>query len=583
MHKFTKISVSFLLMLSILISPFSFFDIRSEAVATAAGFGGFIVEFIIDQIVFQVGNQMWQTSVNDPDGMYSSAKLTAFSKYENFVTAPDIIQVEYDIYPDEFGNPNGSYKPTGFYLDETKILTDEQRETYQLIVDTCNDYLASGGDVDLVCYNIGGAYGFDATTYPKVKEGVTNQLMHEMTEQGIIELGESGVLPVYDFDFVGPQPSLTAGVTYGTTTLNKDGFVFTPPVSSAAFDEEGELSSLKSAESFFSSGGFTDISTGGSEANGFHAVARLKSYGCSQYILYDGVLYYREACSYTADGLELSFSSKHVKTLSKKIFYSADGKCLADVYTGGVYQFGFAINKTGEVKSGCPVTKTVSDNDFISESGGSSITIPRTEAEDIIRKAMELGLTVPDSWIQFADDGSVQSVDGIELSKLQELIDAVNAGNLGFENVQEYLDLITQLIGAGNLSSSEQVALLKNLKELENSEADDISAIREAIEKITAESEAVAENDFDIKTPDTIIDKFPFCLPFDIYTIFNLLSAQPVAPEFEIPFEMEGYFEYTIDVDLSEFETVATIVRWFLYIIFIIGLILVTNKLIGRG
>ena len=46
---------------------------------------------------------------------------------------------------------------------------------------------------------------------------------------------------------------------------------------------------------------------------------------------------------------------------------------------------------------------------------------------------------------------------------------------------------------------------------------------------------------------------------------------------------MEGYFDYSIEVDLSEFEMVATIVRWFLYIIFIIGLILVTNKLIGRG
>ena len=579
MHKFTKIAVSILLILSIILNPLaSVFDIRAGAVATAAGFGGFIVEFIIDQIVFQVGNQMWQTSINDPEGVYSTAKLAAFSKYENFITATDIVQVEYDIYPDEFGNPAGSYKPTRFYLDPTVILNDEQRESYQLIVDTCNDYLASGGDSDFIYYNIGGAYGFDPIGYEKLKEGIANKLIQNSVDKDVIDMVGNGVLPQYDFSFVGPQPSISAPVINGSAPLKKDGFLFSPPIphTTNKFSTEAE------ARSYFP---FDNVEIYGDDANGYTVSCYKNLYGMSRYVLYNGKLYFFTERNYVGYQYELGFGHSTAFSHSKSIYYSADGECLADVYKEGSYfSYGFALNETGEVQSGSPTTSFVTDSDFTSQVGGGTVDIPRSEIEDIIGRAMELGLAVPDSWIQFAQDGSISSVDGIELAKLQELIDAVLAGNVGFENMQEYLDLLTKLVGAGNLTASQQKTILDNINSKSVAISEDISAIRDAIESMVAEDEeVVANNDFDIETPDSIIDKFPFCLPFDIYTVYNLLSAPPIAPQFEIPFEMEGYFDYSIEVDLSEFEMVATIVRWFLYIIFIIGLILVTNKLIGRG
>ena len=68
-----------------------------------------------------------------------------------------------------------------------------------------------------------------------------------------------------------------------------------------------------------------------------------------------------------------------------------------------------------------------------------------------------------------------------------------------------------------------------------------------------------------------------------MYNTFNLLSAEPVAPKFTIPLKMDGVFEYEIEVDLSEYDWLANIVRWFIFIAFVVGLILITNKLIGRG
>lgn len=579
MHKFTKIAILILLIISLFLNPLaSAFDIRAGAVATAAGFGTFIVDFIIEQIVFQVGNQLWQESINNPEGVYSTAKLAAFSKYENFITATDIVQVEYDIYPDEFGNPAGSYKPTRFYLDPTVILNDEQRESYQLIVDTCNDYLASGGDFDLVCYNIGGAYGFDPIGYEKLKEGIANKLIQNSIDKDVIDMVGNGVLPQYDFSFVGPQPSISAPVINRSAPLMKDGFLFSLPIphTTDRFSTEAE------ARSYFP---FDNVEIYGDDVNGYIVSCYKNLYGMSRYVLYEGKLYFFTERNYVGYPYELGFGHTTAFAQGKDIYYSADGVCLADVYKEGSYfSYGYALNETGEVHSGSPTTASVNDSDFTSQIGGGTVDIPRSEIEDIIGRAMELGLAVPDSWIQFAQDGSISSVDGIELAKLQELIDAVLAGNVGFENMQEYLDLLTKLVGAGNLTATEQKTILDNINSKSVAISEDISAIREAIESMVAEDEeVVANNDFDIETPDSIIDKFPFCLPFDIYNVFNLLSAPPIAPQFDIPFEMEGYFDYSIEVDLSEFEMVATIVRWFLYIIFIIGLILVTNKLIGRG
>lgn len=94
----------------------------------------------------------------------------------------------------------------------------------------------------------------------------------------------------------------------------------------------------------------------------------------------------------------------------------------------------------------------------------------------------------------------------------------------------------------------------------------------------------VNDLNLDIDTPSVITDKFPFSLPFDVYNIFNLLSAQPEAPKFEIPLKSDELgINENINIDLSEYNWIAEIVRWFLYIAFLVGLALITNKLIGRG
>ena len=80
-------------------------------------------------------------------------------------------------------------------------------------------------------------------------------------------------------------------------------------------------------------------------------------------------------------------------------------------------------------------------------------------------------------------------------------------------------------------------------------------------------------------TPDeNLKDKFPFCIPFDIYDLVSGLVAEREAPVITCPVDVSGN---TITVDLSEYDSVAELLRLLELILFIIGLAVATRYLIG--
>lgn len=100
-------------------------------------------------------------------------------------------------------------------------------------------------------------------------------------------------------------------------------------------------------------------------------------------------------------------------------------------------------------------------------------------------------------------------------------------------------------------------------------------------EPITPEVPPVGEGDLDgLKLPD-LSRVFPFCVPYDLIAIFEMLNAPAEAPLFVIPINMSfvGY-QGEIVVDVSDYEAVAQVIRWGCTIAFLLGLTLVTRKLI---
>lgn len=85
--------------------------------------------------------------------------------------------------------------------------------------------------------------------------------------------------------------------------------------------------------------------------------------------------------------------------------------------------------------------------------------------------------------------------------------------------------------------------------------------------------------------PKTIATVFPFCIPWDFYNGIKLLSAEPEAPRFEVPFEIPQYrsfpgFKKMIVIDFSEYSSAFAVVRWTMFSIFMFGLCFVTFKIV---
>lgn len=78
-----------------------------------------------------------------------------------------------------------------------------------------------------------------------------------------------------------------------------------------------------------------------------------------------------------------------------------------------------------------------------------------------------------------------------------------------------------------------------------------------------------------------ITKKFPFSIPFDLANMFQNFSAGGEPPKWDINLVFMDYSE-TVTIDLARFEKWAEITRFFVFIGFNIGLILVTRNLI-RG
>lgn len=77
-------------------------------------------------------------------------------------------------------------------------------------------------------------------------------------------------------------------------------------------------------------------------------------------------------------------------------------------------------------------------------------------------------------------------------------------------------------------------------------------------------------------------EKFPFCLPWDLYNLFAGLQAEEEAPRFVVPFKFERLgIDEEIVIDFSDYEEQIKIIRFFTGAMFVLALIMISRKLIG--
>lgn len=108
----------------------------------------------------------------------------------------------------------------------------------------------------------------------------------------------------------------------------------------------------------------------------------------------------------------------------------------------------------------------------------------------------------------------------------------------------------------------------------------------ETIEQINEQAQSLPTPSYNGAYSLDLTGLFPFCIPFDIVRILSAFNAPAEAPHFNwtLPTGYQnGQVAYeTYTIDLSQFDTVAQVVRVFEYISFVLGLAIITRDLI-RG
>lgn len=191
----------------------------------------------------------------------------------------------------------------------------------------------------------------------------------------------------------------------------------------------------------------------------------------------------------------------------------------------------------------------------------------------------------------------------INLSSIGDSVKApVDVDTINIGNIDDVNEAIAHSVGQA--ADGVKVDIQKLIEEIEAAKEDalpwtvegvrELIGIQDELREIAREQERIKdaikegtkEDDMSVpQLPTTITEKFPFCVPFDLIALAKTFSAEPVAPKVTIPvvFESMHYsHDFVFDFSGDNWDKVAAVIRWGTLIFFILGLTLVTRKLI-RG
>ncbi len=522
MPKIIKIIISILIAISIAVNPFcGVFNVNASAAVPA-----WLVPLIIDFLTaagegLVLGGAAYGAAELADRGFdyEQSAKL-------NLDCATSAVGIEDGL---SFNVTNGG-SANGVFdgritvsLANTEKLTSEQLEFAEFFC----DYFNKGGlginvkatSAEYVGIGEGAYYYLSSEQYAEMKSTVTNafnqynyeKTVKELTDKGLIDIAGSltSAPTLSDFSFVGPQQIITFPSSEGVTALQKDGFIFTAPVHSSSFNDVGRFKTRSAACQFYK-GVFLDCTPDwfmGDDVNGYYAHNWfLNANGASLAFIYNDDVYYYEIQKY---------SNLHTaETIGFYVWYNYDlsailsgaknakGEILGDIATvNSDFSVSLCANKGSVVASSMPIS-TVNYEDFEQTTGGGTVEIPLTPAEQVVAEALKLGLLSDDSMLTIGEDGAITAADGIDLASVEKLLEEIKTGQLDFASFEEYLQLISQLIANDNLTEAEQATLLANIETATKAQTKSIDEIKTAVKSI---SEAMTiDSDFEIENTLTL-------------------------------------------------------------------------------
>lgn len=247
-----------------------------------------------------------------------------------------------------------------------------------------------------------------------------------------------------------------------------------------------------------------------------------------------------------------------------KDYYSAIWHSFEFTEDNALVSMSIGCDETSETCSKSSATSGVPNSCF-----GSQIFDPNASVQYRGIIQIKNGTDNVNQFLMQAEEGAISSKENHEKIPLTGVENTI--GNMGLAGV-----------GAGATKGTVCV----------DSKTKDITVTNEATKEAELVIEQSKPGDIDIPDNDTIIDKFPFSLPFDLYRMLTIFVVPEQKPIFKFPIETtitNGGLNYKIDeeieVDLTRFQfmgqdIVRLVLRSTFYVGFVIMLIHVTSKFI---
>lgn len=586
-------AIAFFLILTICLNIFSVISSASPAAGASAAVD--VAWYVIRQALGggAVGSMMGSFAQDLAD--------SAVGAYENLQDTIDDYNNQRFSFA-QLDNPVQYFEDgsnSGWRVNSEISMTAEQQEMATYMVNFLNT------NCPQLVHEPGVGGGLSVSSYEMIVKQAGKSYLAYLKEKCVADQTEEKQLLADLLDSSEFQFSLTdhlsliraSADTNTTSAISRNGYKYTAPLSlcSNGFYRVTAVESL----------GFTpSSSTAEMIDNGYCASAFYNSdtpvYSGNQYIVYNNQIYYYTAYAVSSTAYKRIFSFPLLFRYDGsfisdglKSFYNASGQCLGDL---GITKSQALTFKVGFCWAYEPVefaypTTIKSDDLSTTTTVGIDSDVGFSDGENTVSDALALGLISPGDILTIDENGDIVAADNIAIDKLQEILDAIKAGTIDFDDIKEYMQVITQLIGAGNLTADEQRRLLDNVDTNVEALAGDISAIRAFADSL---AEAKTENlDFDTSST-TIIDKFPFSIPFDFYNLITILVENPKEPIFYFKVQttmnvggLNQEIDETIEIDLTRFkyngyDIIRMITNATSIIFFVACLITGTKKLIWK-
>lgn len=174
----------------------------------------------------------------------------------------------------------------------------------------------------------------------------------------------------------------------------------------------------------------------------------------------------------------------------------------------------------------------------------------------------------------------------------QNFVNSYNNGEISYELQQVKIPLtgVENTIGNMGLAGVGSGATKGTVSV--DSKTKDITVTNEATKEAELVIEQSKPGDIDIPDSDTIIDKFPFSLPFDLYRLLTIFVAEEKKPIFTVPIQTSfGWSDIEVNVDesftldftqfqIGGVDIVQCLIRTSFYVLFVAFLIKITPKMI---